>query len=303
VYRAPGTVQSIVDVLKQGLLPDATMILELLDLAILFYSTEVQSNCVEVNGVKGVTIVGDTHGQCEDVIALLEKANPSEEWPWLFNGDYVDRGPNGIGVIIALLAFKMRDRRAIRLNRGNHEISGVNCMYGFFAEVMTKFAEDEADKIYDRCQELFNALPLAHVVNRSVFVVHGGLSQSAPLISDVNKQDRAIDNPMGAALDLLWADPIDEPGFSPSPRGAAAGFGPDVTERFCRENGIELVVRSHQVKPEGYSWHHGNRLITVFSAPGYQARNRGAIAKISFGEGNAPVVVFEQFDTVAVEED
>jgi len=37
-------------------------------------------------------------------------------------------------------------------------------------------------------------------------------------------------------------------------------FGPDVTERFLKFNNLEYVVRSHEVKQEGYELaHNGNR--------------------------------------------
>ena len=39
--------------------------------------------------------------------------------------------------------------------------------------------------------------------------------------------------------------------------------------RFLERNELDLVVRSHEVKEEGYEVEHGGRLITVFSAPNY----------------------------------
>lgn len=43
--------------------------------------------------------------------------------------------------------------------------------------------------------------------------------------------------------DLLWSDPHDLMGRSPSKRGVGCQFGPDVTEAFCKKNGILYVVR------------------------------------------------------------
>ena len=52
----------------------------------------------------------------------------------------------------------------------------------------------------------------------------------------------------GLMCELLWSDPADSPGRSPSKRGVGVGFGPDVTKRFLNDNGLQLLVRSHEVR-------------------------------------------------------
>ena len=51
-------------------------------------------------------------------------------------------------------------------------------------------------------------------------------------------------------------------------------FGPDVTEEFLKLNGLQKLIRSHEVKPDGYESTHQNAngdalLFTVFSASNY----------------------------------
>ena len=69
--------------------------------------------------------------------------------------------------------------------------------------------------------------------------------------------------------DFLWSDPQPQIGFSKSKRGVGTQFGPDVTRRFLTRNNLDLVIRSHEVKNEGYEVMHDGSLITVFSAPNY----------------------------------
>lgn len=100
----------------------------------------------------------------------------------------------------------------------------------------------------------------------------------------------------GLMCELLWSDPQPNPGRGPSKRGVGLSFGGDVTKRFLQENNLgklvssdffsfpsnvlklvnshftrltDLVVRSHEVKDEGYEIEHDGKLITVFSAPNY----------------------------------
>eukprot|EP01048_Picozoa_sp_COSAG05_P015486 COSAG05_NODE_1873_length_3917_cov_3.587742_2_plen_107_part_00 len=47
-------------------------------------------------------------------------------------------------------------------------------------------------------------------------------------------------------------------------------------------NNLELLIRSHEVKDEGYEIEPGGRVVTVFSAPNYcdQFGNKGAYAML-----------------------
>lgn len=73
----------------------------------------------------------------------------------------------------------------------------------------------------------------------------------------------------GIMTELLWSDPMAPLGRAPSKRGVGVQFGPDITEAFCKLNGLDYIVRSHEVKADGYEEAHGGRCITVFSAPNY----------------------------------
>lgn len=117
---------------------------------------------------------------------------------------------------------------------------------------------------------VFRSLPLAHLINSSLLVLHGGLfKDSSQTLEDLNKVDRFIEIPNeGIMCDALWADPDDvQKGSLPSPRGTSHKFGSDITESFLKNNGIKKIIRSHEVKMEGYQETHEQKLVTVFSAP------------------------------------
>jgi serine/threonine-protein phosphatase 5 len=187
----------------------------------------------------------------------------------------VDRGSFSCEVVILLIAFKLLYPNGLHMTRGNHESHHLNRVYGFEGEVKEKYNET----IYDLFQEFFNWLPLSYVLNKKVMICHGGLfSKDGVKLEDIAKIDRNRDIPdSGLMSDILWSDPQKTNGRSPNRRGVSVAFGPDVTHKFLDDNGLELLVRSHETKPEGYEFEADSRLITIFSAPNYcdQMGNKG----------------------------
>ncbi|MBA0639433.1 hypothetical protein Goklo_022468 [Gossypium klotzschianum] len=229
-----------------------------------------QPSLVDINVPDGshFTVCGDVHGQFYDLINIFElNGLPSEENPYLFNGDFVDRGSFSVEVILTLFALKCMCPSAIYLARGNHESRSMNKIYGFEGEVRSKLSE----KFVELFAEVFCCLPLAHVINQKVFVVHGGLfSVDGVKLSDIKAVDRFCEPPEeGLMCELLWSDPQPFPGRGPSKRGVGLSFGADVTRKFLQDNNLDLIVRSHEVKDEGYEIEHDGKLITIFSAPNY----------------------------------
>ncbi|KAJ1975703.1 Palmitoyl-protein thioesterase 1 [Dimargaris xerosporica] len=215
-----------------------------------------------------LTICGDVHGQFFDFLNIFElNGRPSPTNWYLFNGDFVDRGSFSVEVILTLLAYKWLYPEAVHLARGNHESMNMNKMYGFEGEVKSKFS----DMMFKLFTETFNALPLAHLVQDKILVVHGGLfSRDDVTLDEIRAINRFSQPPTsGLMCELLWSDPKPTPGRQPSKRGTAIEFGPDVTEAFLKHNNLDMVIRSHEVKDGGYSIDHNGKCVTVFSAPNY----------------------------------
>ncbi|VDM25331.1 unnamed protein product [Toxocara canis] len=237
---------------------------------------------IDVPDGQKFTICGDVHGQFYDLCNIFDlNGLPSESNPYLFNGDFVDRGSFSVETIFTLFGFRLLYPNHFFMSRGNHESDVMNKMYGFEGEVRSKYTSQMAAFF----TEIFNHLPLCHLINKKIFVCHGGLFKDNNVALDEIRTTNRVRQPPDEGIlmcDLLWSDPQDFPGRSPSKRGVGCQFGPDVTEDFCKRNSLEYVIRSHEVKPEGYEVHHGGKCITVFSAPNYcdTMGNKGAFITI-----------------------
>lgn len=260
-----------------------------------------------------VDVIGDTHGQFFDFIHLLSKTGkPSPTHALLFNGDFVDRGSWSVEIALTIFAYKWLYPATTLVNRGNHETSEMNKVYGFEGECKAKFGGDLTFKLFT---EVFIALPLATLITcpkeplqgdqlpyscsiaqrspilskdglKRFFVVHGGLfSKDNVTLDDIRAIDRfkqGQPGQEGLMMELLWSDPQTAQGRGPSKRGVGLGFGPDITKAWCELNGITAVLRSHEVRMGGYAEEHDGRCCTIFSAPNYcdSTGNLGAFARI-----------------------
>uniref|UniRef100_A0A8C5QV46 Serine/threonine-protein phosphatase n=1 Tax=Leptobrachium leishanense TaxID=445787 RepID=A0A8C5QV46_9ANUR len=243
-----------------------------------------------------VTVCGDTHGQFYDLMNIFQlNGLPSEGNPYIFNGDFVDRGSFSVEVIVTLCGFKLLYPSHFHLLRGNHETDTMNQMYGFEGEVKAKYS----NQMFQLFSEVFQWLPLAMCINQRVLIMHGGLfSEDGVTLEQIRSIERNRQPPdSGPMCDLLWSDPQPQDGRSTSKRGVSCQFGPDVSRKFLKENGLDYIIRSHEVKPEGYEVCHDGQCVTVFSAPNYcdQMGNKGAYIHLS---GSDLKPKFHQFDAV-----
>ncbi|KAF0031596.1 hypothetical protein F2P81_016151 [Scophthalmus maximus] len=339
---------------------------------------------------KEITICGDLHGHLEDLLLIFYKNGlPSSEKPYVFNGDFVDRGKNSLEILLILFGFLLVYPNDVHLNRGNHEDHIVNLRYGFTKEVLGKYRV-HGKKILNLLQKIFSWLPLATVIDHKVLIVHGGISATTDLnaIARVDRHKyvsalrppkpthyaadgcktqamgsnhreasgpaegrrrvcslthhssppaqrsdlprRSLHNlPMGSLLswsveeelkrrrrlagfdqsygelqrsdtesgataetdehewkqivDVLWSDPMPQNGCIPNEvRGGGCYWGPDVTEEVLGRHNLQLLIRSHECKQDGYEFCHNRRVLTIFSASNYyeMGSNRGAYIRM-----------------------
>jgi serine/threonine-protein phosphatase 5 len=148
---------------------------------------------IDVEDDVDITICGDTHGQFFDLMTIFERNGlPSKTNPYLYNGDFVDRGSFSVEVMMCLISWKVAFPNHMHLTRGNHETKNMNKMYGFEGEVKAKYDQ----KMMDMFSLVFCYLPISFLINKKVIVMHGGLfSKDGVKVDDIRKVDRIREPP------------------------------------------------------------------------------------------------------------
>ena len=246
-----------------------------------------------VNVTSPVTVAGDTHGQFHDLLELFKTGGEVPGTKYVFLGDYVDRGHHSVQVITLLLLIKIEHPENIILLRGNHEARAQTQVFGFYDECLLKYGDS---KVWCLFTSTFDFMPVAAVIDSRLFCAHGGISPSAVHLDDLRKQERFSELPFtGPLADIAWSDPEeDHSGWRESPRGAGYTFGEDAVDTWNQTNGLEGIVRAHQMVYEGFFWHHSRKTLTLFSAPNYMYRAGNTAAVLQL-ETNFEQFHFNQF--------
>jgi diadenosine tetraphosphatase ApaH/serine/threonine PP2A family protein phosphatase len=263
-------VTDMIDQFKEGKTLQESNVLHILSLVEPILRAEPNVATITIKPNSRLTIVGDLHGQYDDLLTIFKlNGMPNERHPWIFNGDFVDRGQHSAECVLTLFAFKILYPHTVHLNRGNHEARDLNSRDGFEKEIKQKYDGN----MFNLFSETFAALPLAAVVDETTLVVHGGLFYDDVKMQEIHDFHRfhAIPPPETLMEDMLWSDPCLEPGRYENSRGCACEFGPDVVDRFFENNPpLNRIIRSHECEDTGYAEWFGGKLYTVFSCSNYQ---------------------------------
>lgn len=205
---------------------------------------------------KKTLIATDIHGDYKALEFILEFAGQKKVDSIIFLGDYIDKGSEGVAVLNTLLELKIKYPKEIILLRGNHETHGLNFWFEFRDELIND------PEIFDAANAVFEQLPIAVILNKSVFCVHGCIAgKKDESVKEISKDD---------AKKYIWNDPGTENGLLPSHRGGGIyRVGPDLIKKFLKQNKLQIIVRGHTSHPDGVRFLCDDKVVSLYSTLPY----------------------------------
>jgi serine/threonine protein phosphatase 1 len=197
--------------------------------------------------------VGDIHGCLDHLERLMARVEPTAADRVVFLGDYIDRGPDGKGVIDYLIDFGRRFPRSVFL-KGNHEAMFLDFLagreqllylYNGGGTTLESYQKESGIRIPKAHLDFLEGLPASFATKDFIFA-HAGLRPGLPLEEQSEHDLIWIRNEFIAA-DYDWGrtvvfghTPVREPFFAANKIGVDTGavYGRvlsccDVRRRVC----------------------------------------------------------------------
>lgn len=250
-------------------------------------ATEIFRNEPIILNLTGpITIVGDLNGHLPDFLRILQKTGSPNTRKYLFLGNVVNKGEFSIEVLSLILIMKLLYPEQVFLIRGQCEFRELCESEGFLHEIETLY---EDNSLYLPFIQMFNVLPIASIVNKSIFCVNGGFGPNITDMDTLAQLKRPIATFNSQVLvELFWSDPTEAlPMFLPSSRGLGNLYGEQALNDFLKEIKMNSIIRGHQCVAQGCQPLFDGKLITVFSASRVSNNNKCGYINIQGSEPDA----------------
>lgn len=235
---------------------DFFSVIEILSSALSIF--EKEKNVLEYKFNDHINVVGDLHGNLFDLQGIFREFKPpSETNPYIFLGDFVDRGDYSIEVVLIIYLYKILYPKDVLILRGNHETRIINKQYGLMEQIILRYG-NRSKEVYENLNFVFKYTPIAAILNSTAFVVHGGIWKylaNIDKIEDLNKLKREdflykypSDLDDNLINDILWSRyNIKSTGFDKKRR-----FGIKDVQKFLKEHKLNTLIKGHDAQERGY---------------------------------------------------
>lgn len=226
-----------------------------------------------------VIFVGDLHGELQSTLSVQKFIQKYPTHFFVFLGDYADRGPEQIETFNLVMALAISNPERVLMLRGNHESDEVAARYGFYNAVTRTHSFD----VYKHYSRVFEVLPIAAYNEENLFACHGGIPEGVTRLDEIQRCNRRDPNfPDDIIFQMVWNDPQEADfKFRPNFRSSRARYyGLSAFNKFTHDINAHMMIRAHEVYPNGYQFFFGGRLVSVFSAT-YGTRVNPKIVRIN----------------------
>lgn len=153
------------------------------------------------------------------------------------------------------------------------------------------------ETLYLAFMKTFSYLPIAAILNKTTFCIHGGLSPSLDHADNLNK---FIKRPItkieenSILSDVMWSDPSNcvSSLFEENPRGMGYLYSGESVSKFLKASSLKRLIRAHQCVSLGVLKFFSDKCITVFSASSYD---------MPMGNSSSILQLFQQDDTIQIQ--
>jgi protein phosphatase len=257
---------------------------------------EKEPPLLELDG--SFVIVGDLHGHFLDLCRIFKNFKYPNTFKYVFLGDVVDRGEFSFETILLILLMKYFYPNSVYLIRGNHEFRALCLYFGFLTEIKKLYPNEN---IFDQFIDIFDNLPLAAILQKQFFCVHGGICPELNSLEKLQSLKKPItDFSKPLICGLVWSDPlggIEE--FEQNERGSGYFFGEFQIQHFLERNHLKMLIRAHQCVSDGIQYDFDHQVATVFSASNYCGHNFNKSGVLIIKEdGKIQTQIFQSFQYI-----
>lgn len=255
---------------------------DFIKLVVDMYKDEVRGTPVELKLPNdNYFVIGDIHGDYYSLLYILRiisecrKIKPTKV---IFLGDYVDRGPYGIKVLVTLMTLKVVYPDDFYLLRGNHEERSLNEYGTFKDECINEFGEDDGENMFELFCDVYDFLPISCIISDRFYCVHGGVPLNVISFNNEIKGTLPFyinEDSTPNIVCALWDDPMDDDQYpnntyEKSNRGDDIYyFGQRATKYFMEMKNVKMIVRAHEVLMKPLKVTPDFNVLTVFSSINY----------------------------------
>lgn len=243
-----------------------------------------------------IVIVGALNGHLIDLLRIIKSFGSPIRTKYLFLGNFVNNGNFSIQVSTLLFLMKILFPTNVYILRGFQEFRDTCDGGGFWNEIYKTYGHNR--QLYMSFMRAFSFIPLAAIVDNSLFCISGGIGCNVVNTDLINSIYLPVNNFNDPKIsDLMLSDPTDSlPLFLPRVRGEGSLFGSVAVKNFLEKVPAKVLIRTREVVDEGIQSLFDGTCISIYSS----SSNKGnKVAILTVKDGNCSPTIFENLPDIS----